>query len=543
MAAGRTSLWRSAPHVVFALLLGAILLGVFARVMNYDLSRDEELYVPPAALLGDFRLYDDFFYNHVPGSAWLYHLFYGLFGAGGLLFSARLAVFVAWAGLAAAVMFFSWRLAGSLLAAAALTVLVLTNEQLLSVVGSTASNNFAPLPLAYVGLCLFILGVAGRGLWRDAAEATGVRRPNAALIFAAGGFLAAAMSIKVSAVAFVAPVALASLLMPAGAPLLVRLTRVAAPLAAGGLLVALPVLVLFLRAPEQFLAHVVEYHRGPHVAYWAADPAGEEGVVMGLAGKVLLAQEIWFAGGTLILCLVAAIFAALFAVAAGPARSAARDPDFRGLVLAAATMALVFAIGFAPTPSFSQYFAPPIIVAPIIIAILYGRLEADARARAAVIAVAAIFALAAGAPRLVQHLPRLLKPDSLTVARVHRDGLAIRAALDDAGVEGKVATLLPIYPLEGGLPVYPEFATGQFVYRTAKFTAPDLLKHYRTTSETAVKALFAKDPPAAFLVGFDKELEAPFVEFAADHGYRPAPSVKIKNRYGDGTLLVRAAPG
>jgi hypothetical protein len=72
-------------------------------------------------------------------------------------------------------------------------------------------------------------------------------------------------------------------------------------------------------------------------------------------------------------------------------------------------------------------------------------------------------------------------PAKRDVAKIRRAGEGISAQLSAAGGEGKVATLLPIYVLEGGGFVYPELATGQFIYRSAEMTAPDLLAHYKTT--------------------------------------------------------------
>ena len=98
--------------------------------------------------------------------------------------------------------------------------------------------------------------------------------------------------------------------------------------------------------------------------------------------------------------------------------------------------------------------------------------------------------------------------------RVHAGGRRHCARLAAAGVSGKVATLAPVYPLEGGLEVYPELATGPFAYRTADITAPELAKYYRMTSPTRIGALFDADPPAALLLGFDRALEAPMLAYA-----------------------------
>jgi hypothetical protein len=100
---------------------------------------------------------------------------------------------------------------------------------------------------------------------------------------------------------------------------------------------------------------------------------------------------------------------------------------------------------------------------------------------------------------------------------------------------------MPVYPLEGGLEVYKEFATGQFVYRTGDLTRPALLANYRTTSPSKIAAFLEKDPPAAMLLGFEPELEAPLADFARRNGYREVVGFTLKDRYGDGRLLLRAA--
>lgn len=521
----RTIAWAAAG----AGALGASA-GLFARLMNYEMRRDEQLYVPPAALLDDFRLYQDFFYNHVPGSAWFFHVTDQLFGAGGLLFSARLSVFLIWILFASAAAFFTWRLSRSTLAAAAAVIFLVANDFLLGVVGSTATNNFLPLPFAYAGLCLFALGVRGEGVFRSGASKDSA---NAAAIFAAGVSFSIALSMKVSAIAFVAPVVVAALLLPARATLASRFRTVLLPLALGGLVGAAPVIAEFLRAPAVFLAHVAQYHPGPHVAYYEGKVANEDDVAMGVGAKALLAHQIWFGGVTLLLAA-----AALFTLAG----LAVRREQARGLALLAVAVAMSVAIfGFAPTPSFPQYFAPLIVALLFLLAVCYRREPAGSQSESAMaLAALAALALVVGAPRLAQHAPTLASPSRWTVAEVRAAGRAIAAEMAKAGVEGKVLTFLPIYPLEGGLAVYPEFATGQFVYRTGDLTEPALLAKYRTTSPSKIAAFLESDPPAAMLLGFEAELEAPMADFAERKGYRLVEGFEVNDRYGVGRLLLRS---
>ena len=502
--------------------------GLFARLMNYEMRRDEQLYASPAALLDSQRLYFDFFYNHVPGSAWYYHLMHGAFGGGGLLFSARLGMFIAWIVFAAAAAYFAWRLTRSALVATAAVIFLVANDFLLGVVGATATNNFLPLPFAFAGLCLFALGVRGEGLLGRAARREGVAPQT---ILAAGVSLSIALAMKVSAIAFIAPVAVAAFLLPGGLKLTERLKTVVLPLAIGGLIGATPVIVELLRAPDIFLAHVTQYHTGPHVAYYEGRIAGDEDVAMGIGAKALLAHQIWFSGVDLLLALASLIAICSLFIQRG---SAVGLP-----ALAIAVAASVAIFGFAPSPAFPQYFAP-LIVALLFLLLVSWREEAQCSRGYQSIALAAVAALGVivGAPRLAQHAPKLATPHKWTVAKVHAAGVAIAQAMTEAGVDGKVLTFLPVYPLEGGLEVYPEFATGQFVFRTADLTEPALLAKYRTTSPSAVAAFLENDPPAAMLLGFEPELEAPMADFARRKGYRRVEGLEVRDRYGVGFLLV-----
>jgi len=508
--------------------------GLFGRLMNYEMRRDEQLYVSPAALLDSGRPYEDFFYNHVPGSAWFFGAMYELFGEGGLLFSARFAMFLIWIVFAVAVAYFTWRLTRSTLIAFSAVVLLALNDFLLGVVGATATNNFLPLLFAYAGLCLFVLGLRGEGALRKSTARRGVEPVTIAL---AGASFSVALSIKVSAIAFIAPVAIAALLLPGTATFATRLRTVFLPFALGGLIGATPVLMVFIRAPELFLAHVIQYHTGPHVAYWSGPATSDEVVAIGLGAKALLAHGIWFSGVNLLIALGALI--ALVSYAQKHENGDARR-SFGVPALAIAVAAIVAALGFAPTPSFPQYFAPLPVALLFLIAVLLPPETTD-RHRPLEVAFLAIAALSmiVGAPRIAQHGASLVLPASWTVSKVHQAGEEIAAEMAKAGVDGKVLTLIPIYPLEAGLEIYPEFATGQFAYRTGDLMSPELRKWYRTTAPSEITAFLEADPPAAMLLGFEPVLESPMAEFAQSQGYRRVAGFEVDDRYGNGYLMLR----
>jgi hypothetical protein len=518
--------WTDRRLVGLAIITLMLLFAVLARLMNYELRRDEMLYASPAKLLDTYRLYKDFFYNHPPTSAWLFYSVITLLGTEQLLFAARLAVFLGWVILSVGVFLITFSLTRSVAMTVFALVVVLANDLLLGPTGMAATNNFFPLVFGYLGLGLFAIAV-------------GRERMEPLLIFCVGLCLALAATVKISAVGFIVPVAVASVLVPAKLDLATRLRQVVLPLALGGILGAVPVLYYLATDPARFLAHVLGFHTGPHIAYWKAHTSDGEEVALTAASKAKLAYDTWFAGTNLI-----AIFVAILMLLQLAQGQTLRDWLSRltcgALLTVTAALAVAAALSFVPNPSFPGYFAPPIVCLPLLLALLFARLDPSGRNRVGPALIAAsILALAINAPRLLQNLPRLPFPARWTVVRVHHDGEAIAHRLAAEGVTGKVATLAPIYPLEADLTVYPELATGPFAYRTAQYTAPELATYFRSTSPATIKDLFAADPPAGILTGFDQVLEAPMVHFAKERGYKMISDLGLKDRYGEAVLYIR----
>lgn len=513
------------PVTVFLVLL----LLIFSRLMNFELRKDEQLYAAPARLLSDYKLYSDFFYNHTPGSAWLFHWVMNGIGTDHLLFAARLGVFAGWMVFGVCLIAITFRLTRSPAMATLAVLLIMTNEALLNQTGMTATNNLLPLVATYVGLGLFVLGLSNRQF-------------RLLMILASGIIISMAAVFKANAIVFVPVVVAAAFLLPRDVTLRERLKQVVAPLAVGGILGSIPILYYLAVDPNKFIAHVISFHTGPHLAYWLAHSGGDEDMVAMSAGsKALLAYGMWFNNANL-LFMFAAIFLSACLLQTTPLKTLIHRVSWGRIFVVLACVIAALVMGFVPTPGFPQYFTQPLACTPLLLALLYAELDAVERQRAqpGIVAISLVMALA-GLPQLIQYAPRLVSPSSWTVERVHGAGLKISQQLANAGVSGKIATLAPIYPLEGGLSVYPVFATGQFAYRTAEFTDNNLRKYYRSTSPTEVPAFLAADPPAGILVGFEARLEAPLVKFAEQNGYRRIENLGISDRYGEAVLYISPA--
>ncbi len=524
---GQSTLGRAAPGrglIVRQALLGAVvfalLVALFGRIMGYDLRRDEFMFVPPAALLGEYALYQDLFYNHVPYSAWAFRALHLLLPGLGLLAAARLAIFLAWLLLLGGTAWVGWRLTRSELVAAFGPVSLLTADVLLGQAGMAATNNLLPLPFAGLGLGLLAIALATRDY--------GFLR-----LFAAGLLLSVAAGMKASAIAFVPAVALGCFLLPRDLDAGVRARRIALPVALGGIVGAAPLLWLAATQTDLFLAHIAGYHAGPHIAYWRDNAATEPGLALGRGDKLQLAWTVWMAGAPLL---------ALFVTALG--RLLARGADSGGAVpitLAATVSAALFA--FVPTPGFPQYYIAPLVCLPLLLALFWRGAPGARAVLDPAMAVAIGLMLVIAAPRLALGLNELRHPDKLTVVRVQHGANALRAALARDGLlgAGPVATLSPIYPLSAGLAIYPEFSSGPFAIRVAPYTAPALRAQYSMVAADEVPALFDARPPAAIITGFDPGLDPALEAYAVARGYRADTFPAMTDRYGVARLWLRPA--
>jgi hypothetical protein len=156
----------------------------------------------------------------------------------------------------------------------------------------------------------------------------------------------------------------------------------------------------------------------------------------------------------------------------------------------------------------------------LVVGILYGMAALGTEARwrkwgAAAFALAVAVSAAAGQGEY-RGLWDRAHPSAWVPVVVHRAGLEMKAALG----QGRVLTLAPMFPLEGGVEIYPEFSTGPFIWRLGAFLPPARRRQLAVISEAELPALLAERPPSAVVVGFEGELEEPLKANARRHGAR-----------------------
>lgn len=528
-----TSIARFKRHEKTILFGGTLLvaLALFSRIMCYPLRHDEQFYLPAGRYLNLWSLYQDINFTHLPNLPLLLNAIFALPGVDSYLLFGRLLVFVIWL-LACYAIYAAARFAGCEKATAGLLALMLVlNPLLLGPAGMLVTNNFIPIPFALLGLLLFLKGCGGAS-------------PSMRFNFLSGICLSLAIGFKVNYVFVVPPIAIAALLVPPNIGLMTRITRVALPVLAGAILAGLPTLYYFASDPMGFLAHVVSFHQSAHVDFWTANSGDEGPVALSFVGKMLLAQSVWLAGGTLLILLLALTLAITAVMASRDATAEDDAKPWWPVILTAVLVLSAGVISFLPTPAFPQYYAPPIAFGLVLCALLYGRLTATAKNQVAP-AMAAVFLLTAvgGLPILLPDLPNLARPSKWTGNSVDRAADDIRRLMAEQPRSGPLLSLAPIYATEAHLPLFRELALGPFIYRAVDYIPLENRQFFsHVASPRTLEEILVQTPPKAVLVGSEEQLDQPLEAWAIRNGYRPVRVALGDKRRKFGKLYLAPTP-
>jgi hypothetical protein len=122
-----------------------------------------------------------------------------------------------------------------------------------------------------------------------------------------------------------------------------------------------------------------------------------------------------------------------------------------------------------------------------------------------------------------------------TPTQVRRAARAMRREVGRVAPGDRVATLSPLYALEGGLSIYPELATGPFCYRLAHLVKPALRRKVRCVSQRELEAFLRRKPPRALIWGREGHLDRPLWRFAGHRRYR----IVRRKAFGRLSIAVR----
>ena len=106
-------------------------------------------------------------------------------------------------------------------------------------------------------------------------------------------------------------------------------------------------------------------------------------------------------------------------------------------------------------------------------------------------------------------------PESWRPLQLHQLGQQIREVIGT----GKVLTLAPELVMEAGLQIYPELATGPFIWRVASLVPEEERQALDLVAPEDLESFLAQEPPAGILVGIEPSYETPLLDYANQHGY------------------------
>ena len=176
-------------------------------------------------------------------------------------------------------------------------------------------------------------------------------------------------------------------------------------------------------------------------------------------------------------------------------------------------------IAFVPPTMWQQYWAVPV---PLMVLSMAYPLQDVWRKRGQYLSARLAIALIMGCALLVigahavtvWQAPPIFSPIEWAPIRLHRLARTISHTVEESG---PILTVSPLYALEGGLPIYPELATGAIVFRIADLLSADVRQRTKTVGPSSLGHILREHPPGAILIGtetgFLEEIDASFSKY------------------------------
>lgn len=477
-------------------LLVCLFLAAVQTAVETDIN-DEHMYLAAAKLLDHHDIYRDFAFVQTPYMVYVYRWAMHLFPETELLLVARGVKLIL---VALTLLLFSlllYRFSGSYWHATLLLLIFFSSAIFRSDL-HMARNYQLPLLLTLLALyCLDLYYSAGRS--------------RVILLFVSGLCLGLAVGTKLTYLLTGLAVALVQPWFNRGA--MARLKSVCWT-ALGALTALLPLIwISALAGADTMIFNLFDYHRLNSV--WRSAQAFDQG--MDALGKLLLglAQLLEISNiGVLIL-----LFLLILLAIRGPGRRFGRPGLRIWILLGLIVSSLLFYL--LPSPAWIWYLTPLWLFLSLLNADLLQRFGSPGEKRALLYLMLLLVVLSALVNMAGEtlNIKRVCKAEEWRSHILDRNAEKLKSAVLQTGLKGKVATLRPLYALEAGLEIYPELASADFAYRVGSFLSEEERRRYHIVSLDSLDALLKHSPPVALVLGFDEELEQPFLQYAQVNGY------------------------
>jgi hypothetical protein len=522
---------------LIGLLVMVAVIGRYA--LDVTAHHDEYQYFTAAMLWPDLALYRDFHYSQTPYFPVALSWWIGATGGDSPYLAAKIFN-LAWSVIFILTLWSLTRWISRSGLIATLITFAVTASPILSMVLVVVRNDIMAVSLGMAGLALVLLA--------SDREKSGRART---LALFGGVFLALATGTKQSFVILPLSAVVFTLFLSSAGAFRHRILDLFLPLVLGGIAGSLPAIALALVEWPNFLFATAEFHLTAH-AEWSRRHSQSE--FSGTVLSFLRLAKYMINGSNVFLAVVMAtgLCLALPNLARSPLFSRSTR-EGRAMLLALTGIAFGTPLMLTATPLHVHYTAPLLLFQAIGCAAaahaLWGQV-ATPTGRAVylltaglIVAGVAVFAFLN--PRPTGHpvhdgaYHRVFQeagtPDqAFASARMARIRAAFHDILGPADPELCFATLMPLYPLEAGYNVYPQFAGSPFFYKVNDMYEPNRLRDLNGLAPGEVYDWLGEVDARALLIGFDADLEGGFREYAQDHGFQAFEiDLRDGHDYGD----------
>ncbi len=497
------------------LALGVALIAAFAEIMT-SLSHNEHMYIAASLFVLDGRmLYRDFSYLQTP---YLPLVYAGLFQFLGIksyyLLTCKFFCLASLVVSASVLYLLAKRVLQTRVLALSAVVLFLSNSIIVNA-ASEVSNYALPIALSVIGFYAFVVSIESDRLWWGG--------------WIAGVLVAVASGVKLTYAAGIIPFLIVmtvhgTVRHQKHIDWKRRMTRMLIPFITGLVIGWIP-MFFFMSDMSAFYFNNLGYHNLN--TRWR-EMTGFIGQ-MSLRSKLDLIRVIAVRPDVLVVILgIIPGFCSMI-------RRLQPGRVSRPRVSIAEALAIWTTLVFVPTammmtPSYPQYFAMPLgsLFVLMIYSLRSESFEETILLKRLLPAMVMLVLLSRG-PAMMKSIRALTDTGNWSGIYVHDVSREIRQRVDalaDSNVR-KVATLSPLYVQESNLAIYPELATGPFLYRVGDLLTHEERSRFAAVSPSSLDELFAKEAPIAVLVGHEGPLDDSLIDYAVKNDYR---KVELKDR-------------
>ena len=491
-------------YIIIVLIFIFLNLGIFSLMMVKQHWDDENMYVSAGVLIQNYSLYKDFAFLQMPYLPHLYGIIFSLTGTTHYLLIAEVINFFFMALSSLLIYIISYRFSKNILIALAILLLFLFND-IMTCTMEYSANAIVPIAFSLSAFYLFI----------NNSESNSI---NIFGLFFSGIFSALAIGTKLYYAVTLPPFFIASLCYPKEWKFKQRFLKVMLPLSLGVIIGLMPVFYYYLKDIEIFMFNNLGYHK-LNTIYREMTGFTH---AMSLFSKIEYGMRILKSPANTAL-LIGALFLLFILIKQRlNEKELFRKIGMENLLLILLVLFTAIA-AFIPTPLWLHYFALPFPFVILLLPYWYSRLITSTRNLTNFLIVCLVLVTFLGSgSTLFNQLNYIFHTNQWSSLTVHHTAEELENCIGTMDENDKVATLYPLYALEGELSIYKELSASDFIFRLGKLLPGDIRNKYSYISSDNIFELFEREPPKAILVDIiaKPELYKPFVKYAEEHDYQ-----------------------